>query len=94
MLAHHQAWLEAHPHRTVEWLKARFKDGFDVHHVDGDRENNSAANLVLIEHTDHMALHGMCRGLGRLGPTRGGGRPWGPKRYLKMVAKELGLPVE
>lgn len=27
--------------------------GFDVHHVDGDRSNNSIDNLNLIEHTEH-----------------------------------------
>lgn len=54
---HHQVWLDAHPWRTEEWLRERTKDGFDVHHVDGDPANNSASNLVLIEHGDHMAIH-------------------------------------
>ncbi len=41
------------------------KDGFDVHHLDGNKGNESPDNLVLIEHTDHMMLHGS-RMLGRL----------------------------
>lgn len=41
------------------------KAGFDIHHMDGDHDNNDPANLVLIEHTDHMRLHGMT-GLGRV----------------------------
>jgi hypothetical protein len=56
---HHAAWLAAHPHRTEEWLRARLADSFDVHHRDGEHDNDSPDNLVLIEHTDHMSLHGM-----------------------------------
>jgi hypothetical protein len=55
---HHLAWLQAHPDRSAEWLAERLRDGFDVHHVDGDHQNNTPANLVLIEHIDHMRLHG------------------------------------
>ncbi len=33
------------------------REGFDVHHVDGDHENNLPDNLVLIEHRDHFMLH-------------------------------------
>jgi hypothetical protein len=60
---HQQTWLDAHPHRTEQWLRERLRDGFDVHHADGDRNNNSPTNLVLIDCQDHMTLHGsvMCR---------------------------------
>lgn len=44
------------------------RDGFDVHHLDGDHSNDDPANLALIEHTDHMRLHGMGVTLGRLKP--------------------------
>lgn len=54
---HHQAWLDAHPHRTATWLRSMVADGFDVHHVDGNRENNDSTNLVLIERRDHSLLH-------------------------------------
>jgi len=58
-LARHQlAWLAAHPYRSEEWLRAVLADGFDVHHADGDHSNDDPRNLVLIERTDHMALHG------------------------------------
>ncbi len=67
MRDYHYAWLSEHPHRSEEWLKARLKDGFDVHHLDGDHKNSDPANLVLIEHADHMMLHGG-RTLGRLKP--------------------------
>jgi HNH endonuclease len=36
----------------------KFKDGDDIHHLNRDHDNNDPANLVLIEHTDHMMLHG------------------------------------
>jgi hypothetical protein len=29
-----------------------------VHHIDGDKGNNSAGNLLLVECSDHMRLHG------------------------------------
>lgn len=45
-------------------------EGFDVHHIDGDHGNNCPLNLVLIEHTDHMALHnGGFYTLGRISRT-------------------------
>lgn len=56
--AHHKAWLSAHPDRTEEWLRQMFREGFDVHHVDGDHSNDTPLNLVLIEAVDHMRLHG------------------------------------
>lgn len=54
---HHAAWLSVHQNRTEEWLREKFQEGFDVHHIDGDHDNNDPLNLVLIEHTDHMLLH-------------------------------------
>ena len=57
--AHHDAWLRAHPDRTEDWLLDMFREGFDVHHVDGDHDNNAPLNLILIEAVDHMRLHGM-----------------------------------
>ncbi len=54
-----QIWLAAHLNRTEEWLRERFADGFDIHHMDEDRANKDPLNLVLIENTDHMRLHGL-----------------------------------
>lgn len=73
---HHVAWLSAHPHRTEEWFRQQTKDGFDVHHLDGNHDNNDPRNLVLIEHTDHMALHnGGSHTMGRLKPKTGPRKP-------------------
>lgn len=56
--SYHMAWLSTHPNRSLEWLQERMKDGFDVHHLDGDHENDDPGNLVLIDCLDHMRLHG------------------------------------
>lgn len=57
---HHAAWLSRHPHRSSEWLTNALRDGFDVHHLDGNAENNSPDNLLLIEASDHtQILHGL-----------------------------------
>ena len=61
---YHYVWLTKHPERTEAWLIERIADGFDIHHADGDHYNNDPDNLILIEHADHMALHGV--GLKRL----------------------------
>jgi hypothetical protein len=55
---YHFAWLSVHPNRSLEWLKERMKDGFHIHHLDGDHGNNAPGNLVLIEGMDHFRLHG------------------------------------
>lgn len=81
---HHKVWLNAHPHRTPAWFRERVKEGFDVHHLDGDSENNDPANLVLIEHTDHMRIHG-CQTLGRLSPRR---------KKANAVAAKVGKETE
>lgn len=55
---YHYAWLSKHPERTKDWLRFALKAGFDIHHMDGDHSNNDPDNLILIEHVDHMRLHG------------------------------------
>ncbi len=55
---YHFAWLSTHPERDALWLVERLRDGFDIHHLDGDHSNNEPDNLVLIEAGDHLRLHG------------------------------------
>ena len=94
----HEEWLRAHPHRTREWLSDRLRDGFDVHHLDGDKANNAASNLVLIECVDHLGLHGG-RALRRLGPVGHRGkrgpqkRPAGGVDRAHLIAVEKRLAV-
>ncbi len=59
MEQYHKVWLEAHPNRTRQWLIDRLKDGFQVHHLDGDHKNDNPKNLALIEGMDHMQMHGI-----------------------------------
>lgn len=56
---YHHAWLSVHPDRDEVWLKEKLCEGFDIHHVDGDHDNNEPSNLMLVEHVDHLRLHGM-----------------------------------
>lgn len=56
--SYHLAWLSAHPERSERWLADRLKDGFDVHHLDGDHGNDDPDNLILIEAVDHQRIHG------------------------------------
>lgn len=84
MKPHHEAWLAAHPNRRKRWLIAQIKEGFDVHHLDGNHENNQSENLVLIEHGDHWMLHSgsATRTLGRMRP-----RKLGPRKSPKFSKK-------
>lgn len=59
MEEYHRIWLEHHDWRSEEWLRQKLKEGFDIHHIDGDHYNNKIENLVLTESSDHMHLHGM-----------------------------------
>ena len=54
---YHYVWLSAHPERTEEWLAGIIAQGFNIHHMDGDHDNNDPKNLVLIEAGDHMMIH-------------------------------------
>jgi hypothetical protein len=73
MKDYHFAWLSVHPERTATWLECALADGFDVHHLDGNHENNDPANLVLIDCGDHFMLHGTNRRISRMSIAKPGG---------------------
>lgn len=56
-MSYYHVWLKAHPGRDMEWLKRMLQEGFDIHHVDGNHDNDDPNNLVLIENLDHMMMH-------------------------------------
>ena len=85
MKSHHVAWLEASPSGS-RVARRPVKDGFDIHHMDGDHDKNDPANLVLIEHADHMMLHGMDDTLVDFAP--------GPRPEAKRQADKLLEPVK
>jgi len=37
--------------------KSKIPKGFEVHHLDEDRENNKRENLILLHYKDHRDLH-------------------------------------
>ena len=57
MNKHQKTWLKANPHRSAIWLREKLTDGFDIHHLDGNHDNDDPLNLLLIEVMDHMRLH-------------------------------------
>ena len=32
-------------------------DGYEIHHIDGDRSNDNADNLIALSHEDHVRVH-------------------------------------
>ena len=47
-------------HRTVwEYHNGTIPDGYDIHHIDGDRANNDLENLQMLPSSEHGSLH-MC----------------------------------
>lgn len=32
-------------------------DGFEIHHIDGDRSNDNIENLIALSHEDHVKIH-------------------------------------
>lgn len=87
--SYHVSWLTAHPGRGEEWLRRMLREGFDVHHLDGNHSNDAPDNLVLIEHTDHMMIHAG-RTLGRLTGKLTGRPP--RKRRRTILPRRVGLP--
>jgi len=63
-MIYHTIWLSSHTNRTPEWLEMALANGFQIHHADGNHDNNDPSNLVLIERSDHLNLHNN-KGLGR-----------------------------
>ena len=46
-------------HRYVwEYYNGEIPDGYQIHHKDGDKSNNSIENLELLKKSDHCKLHG------------------------------------
>jgi len=45
-------------HRAIwKYQKGEIPKKYDVHHIDGNKSNNSIENLQLISHSDHMRMH-------------------------------------
>lgn len=57
MKNYHYIWLQANPRVTPEQLQRWLKEGFDIHHRDGDHANNDPCNLILLWCADHFLIH-------------------------------------
>lgn len=55
--------INGYKHYTIHqyiWMVANgcdIPEGYDIHHIDGNKQNNSIYNLELIEHSSHMVKH-------------------------------------
>ena len=59
--------------RLHRWVWSQFwgdvPEGYHIHHVDGDKDNNALANLELIEAKAHNRMHMMEQRLWEVSPT-------------------------
>ena len=47
-------------HKLHEWqvhTHVGYKKGFDIHHIDGNKFNNSLSNLVYLTRSEHVKIH-------------------------------------
>ena len=67
----YKKYLGRHEHRVVAegMLGRSLRPDEVVHHIDGDKTNNSPSNLAVMTRKEHAALHAKMAGFGR---KRGG----------------------
>ena len=91
MSLHREVWVESH---------GPVPDGFEVHHRDHNRSNNSLGNLELLDGTEHARHHAVKRGFGEAGKqhlekARERAKEWHGSEAgrEKRVAAEIGEEV-
>ena len=57
MKQYHYNWLSIHPFKSEQWLRYMLSEGFHMHHVDGNHDNDDPYNLALMFGVDHSRLH-------------------------------------
>ena len=86
---HVEVWTQAH---------GPIPEGFEIHHRDHNRSNNSLSNLELLDGTEHARRHAVKRGFGEAGKQHlekarelakewhqsEKGREWHKEHYSKM----------
>lgn len=66
MKVYHETWLRDNPNVSRQQLASWLATGFDIHHLDGNHENNAPNNLILIWGADHMMLHNGSKRISRV----------------------------
>jgi hypothetical protein len=54
--AYKRRWLVLHRY-IYEKQYGKIKDGYEVHHIDLDKNNNNIENLVVMSYSEHRSLH-------------------------------------
>lgn len=54
-------WQWLHRVIAIEKMGSNINEGFEVHHIDGDKHNNHPDNLKVLSKEEHMALHEKAR---------------------------------
>ena len=73
-------------HRAVwEAERGPIPSGWDVHHKDDDKANNSIGNLDLLPHADHLRIHGRRN----VGPFN----DWSVVPQVEVACTDCGSPV-
>lgn len=77
-------YLNAKTHKRLhvyvwEYYNGSVPDGYEIHHIDFDKNNNDISNLALLTRTEHMQLHS---------------NSWSKERYDKQIRilKEIVVP--
>lgn len=58
VIAKYNGYKQRHLHQYI-WMTVNgdIPEGYQIHHIDGDKSNNSIYNLTLIEQSKHIAIH-------------------------------------
>ncbi len=59
-----KAWLTKHPNVSQQWLVGAQSEGFELHHIDCNHDNDSPDNILLIFGRDHKYIHGISSSFG------------------------------
>ena len=50
-------WTLTHRRVAEKKVGGRIFDGYEVHHIDGDKRNNRPSNLTIVSPAEHRSIH-------------------------------------